>query len=293
MNHAPNPQWPPALAIHLEEWFHNYFLAPYATVGQRQRRLPWAIEPIWALLARHNVRATFFVSGDVLQHHPALVRRAYELGHEIGCYAWRPRPVHSLAPDLFAQDLAAFDQLAAEVLPVQEIVGFRAPAFSLDATTGWALEALHSRGYRYDASLHPARTPWYGVTGVAPAPKNPTPAEPLSDHPAEPFWEFPPTAHSIGGLVLPLAGSLGLRATPLPVLQAALASVCHAGRPVALYFSPWEADLGTPIPPQAPLWVRRAARVGVGGLLAKLEALLAAWPFGPLREALGVPATRA
>ncbi len=286
------PTMPNALAIHLEDWFHAGFLAPYASSQRPERRLAWAIEPILALLQRRRVRATFFVLGDVLRRHPALVRRLHDEGHEIACYGWRPRPVHSLAPELFAQDLAAFDEAAAEVLPIQEIVGFRAPGFSLDADAGWALEALRRRGYRYDSSIHPARTPWYGVAGAPLAPYRPTPEEPLRDHPSEAFWEFPPTVHTLGGLTLPLAGGLSLRATPLPLLYAALASVQRAGRPLSLYLSPWETDLGTPVPPRAPLWARVASRLGARRTLAKLDALLGAFAFGPLREALGIPPTR-
>lgn len=280
------------LAIHLEEWFHSRLFAAYASAGRPERRLAWALEPLLALLERRDVRATFFVLGDVLRRHPGLVRRLHEQGHEIASYGWRPRLVRDLAPELFARDLTAFDRLAAESLPVEEIVGFRAFGFSLDATTGWALEALRRHGYRYDASLHPARTPWYGAAGTPLAPYRPTPAEPLVDHPAETFREFPPTACTVGGLVLPLTGGLGLRATPLPMLQAALAQVRRAGRPVTLYLAPWETDPATPIPPGAPLWARAAARLGVRRTLQKLDALLATAQFGPLRETLGVAATR-
>jgi polysaccharide deacetylase family protein (PEP-CTERM system associated) len=281
-----------ALAIHLEDWYHTRFMAPYTPMGRPEGRVAWAVEPILALLERHNVRATIFVLGDVLRLHPELVRRLYDEGHEIGCYGWRPRPVHSLAPELFAQDLAAFDRQAAEVLPVQEIVGFRAPGFSLDASSSWALEALRRRGYRYDASIHPARTPWYGVAGAPLAPYRPIADEPGAD-PDDALWEFPPTVYALGGLTLPVAGGLGLRATPLPLLHTMLARVQSKGRPVALYLSPWETDLGTPIPSRAPLWVRAACRLGVRRALAKLDALLGTYAFGPLRETLGLPPTRA
>jgi polysaccharide deacetylase family protein (PEP-CTERM system associated) len=289
---APLPETQRGLAIHLEEWFHSRLFAAYVSAGRPEHRLAWAVEPILALLERRGVRATFFVLGDVLRRHPTLVRRLYAQGHEIACYGWRPRPVRDLAPELFAQDLASFDQLAAESLPVAEIVGFRAFGFSLDANTGWALEALRRHGYRYDASMHPARTPWYGAAGVPLAPYRPTPQEPLRDHPEEAFWEFPPTVCQVGGLVLPLAGGLGLRATPLPMLQATLAQVRREGRPASVYLAPWEADPATPIPPRVPLWARAAGRLGTRRTLEKLDALLATWRFGPLREAPDIPLTR-
>jgi peptidoglycan-N-acetylglucosamine deacetylase len=280
------------LAVHLEEWYDARFFAPYLRPGRPEERLAWAVEPLLALLERRQVRATFFVAGDALSAHPELVQRIHGLGHEIGCYGWRPRPVRGLAPELFSRDLEAFDRAAADVLPIDEIVGFRAPGFSLDATTGWALGALRQRGYRYDASICPARTPWYGVAGAPLSPYRPSAGDALRHDPAGALWEFPQTVCTLGGLTLPVAGGLGLRATPLPLLHSLVARVLRGGRPVTLYVAPWEADPGTPVSRRAPLLARMGGRIGVRTTLTKLDALLAVYPFGPLRDALGLPPKR-
>ena len=45
---------------------------------------------ILEMLARHNVRGTFFVLGWVARHHPALVREIASQGHEIASHVGLP-----------------------------------------------------------------------------------------------------------------------------------------------------------------------------------------------------------
>jgi peptidoglycan/xylan/chitin deacetylase (PgdA/CDA1 family) len=71
-----------ALSIDLEDWFHAELIRARVRGARPERRVPWAVEPILELLQRYDVRATFFVVGDVLRHHPDLVRRLYAEGHE-------------------------------------------------------------------------------------------------------------------------------------------------------------------------------------------------------------------
>jgi peptidoglycan/xylan/chitin deacetylase (PgdA/CDA1 family) len=54
------------------------------------------------LLARHRARATFFVLGERVDAHPALVRRAGAEGHEIALHAGS----HATLPDLSAIEQA-------------------------------------------------------------------------------------------------------------------------------------------------------------------------------------------
>lgn len=43
------------------------------------------------LLARHDVRATFFLLGDMVQRHPDLPRRMVDAGHELAVHSWDHR----------------------------------------------------------------------------------------------------------------------------------------------------------------------------------------------------------
>jgi peptidoglycan/xylan/chitin deacetylase (PgdA/CDA1 family) len=139
---------------------------------------------ILALLARHGIRATFFVEGWNGVHHPDAVRAIVERGHELGMHGWAHEPWADLDRDAEAA-LArrATDALegAAGVRPR----GFRAPGGQRTAHTAAILQRL---GYAYDASLGDGMTPrrlpeglaqipfvWPGVDGFHYLRPDPTP----------------------------------------------------------------------------------------------------------------------
>lgn len=288
-----------ALSIDLEDWFHAELVRPLTQpqpAGQSpERRIVWAAEPILALLRRYDVRATFFVVGDVLRHHPDLIHRIHGEGHEIACHGWSHRTLWSLDPERFAWELDEFDRDASHVLDPQEIVGFRAPTFSLDERTGWALDILRAHGFRYDSSVFPMRTGLYGVEDCPPEPYRPTARELTCDHPAESeteLIEFPMTVYRAAGFRIPVSGGFYLRALPLCALRYLLSRVNAQGHPFVIYLHPWESDAQTPhVPGLSPL-KRFVTYYNMNTTLRKLEALLGAFAFAPLREVLGIAGGR-
>jgi polysaccharide deacetylase family protein (PEP-CTERM system associated) len=281
-----------ALSIDLEDWFHAELVRARVREELAERRVEWAAEPFLVLLGRYRVRATFFVVGDVMRHHPELMRRIRAEGHEIGCHGWSHRPLWTLDPERFAWELEEFDRDAAGVVPKEEVVGFRAPTFSLDERSAWAIDILRAHGYRYDSSIFPMRNYLYGVAGCPPGPYHPTGEELTLDHPSGSFLEFPMTAVHLGGLPIPVSGGFYLRAMPLTVLKALLGRVNALGRAFVIYVHPWEADRRTPRVKGLPPMARLVTYYGAGTVLGKLEALLQWFRFAPLRDVLGIEGGR-
>lgn len=285
-----------ALSIDLEDWFHAELVRPHAGDAPTSRVVE-ATEPVLALLERYGVRATFFVVGEVLRAQPQLVRRIYEQGHEIGCHGWSHRPLWALDPAHFVQELEAFDCAAAKVLPVEEVIGFRAPTFSLDERTAWALEVLRGRGFRYDASLFPVRNRLYGVAHCPQRAYCPLPGDLFRGHELKGedqrgLVEFPMAAVRLVGLQVPVSGGFYLRATPWPLLKALVNKVNAEGRPAMFYLHPWEADAGTPRVRGLAPWERFVTYYNGSSVLPKLEALLQSFALAPLREVLGLQGRR-
>jgi len=281
-----------ALSIDLEDWFHAELIRARGRGARPERRVPWAVEPILELLQRYDVRATFFVVGDVLRHHPDLVRRLYAEGHEIACHGWSHRTLWSLDPARFAEELDEFDRDAQGIAPVNEIIGFRAPTFSLDERTAWAVDILRDHGYRYDSSIFPVRNYLYGVDGCPRAPYRPTRAELTTDHADGALIEFPMTSCSLGGFDVPVSGGFYLRTIPQIILKPLLAHVNSEGRPFVIYFHPWEGDVRTPRVKGLSLVTRWVTYYNSGAALRKLEALLKRFEFAPLRDILGLSGAR-
>lgn len=281
-----------ALSIDLEEWFHAELVRSHVREATPQRRVVWAVEPVLALLDRYRVRATFFVVGDVMRHQPELVRRLYREGHEIGCHGWSHRPLWAMAPERLAWELDEFDRTAASIMPVEEIVGFRAPTFSLDERSGWAIDILKSRGYRYDSSIFPMRTYLYGVEGCPPRPYRPTSAELTRDHAEGEMIEFPMTTYRLGDWHIPIAGGFYLRAIPWFILGRLLAAVNRKGYPFVIYVHPWEMDSETPRVKGLSLVNSFVTYYNPASALRKLERLLQSFSLAPLREVLDIQGKR-
>ncbi|WP_432161222.1 polysaccharide deacetylase family protein [Streptomyces sp. NRRL F-5630] len=100
----------------------------------------WTPE-VLAVLAAHEVRATFFVCGRQAARHPALLRRITEAGHLIGNHTWDHRRLTGLGR------AAVEEQLARTSETVRRATGrapawFRAPYGEWDRTV-YALGARH------------------------------------------------------------------------------------------------------------------------------------------------------
>lgn len=226
-----------------------------------------------------DVKATFYIVGQIGETRPRLVRAIADAGHEIGSHSYDHVRIHRHTPKSFAEDLrrsvGALEQAAG--VPV---VGFRAPTFSLTRQTAWAADVLLASGLRYDSSLFPVRHDRYGVP----------------DAPRVPFWltaaggrilELPPLSYRLLGLNLPVAGGGYFRLFPPKVMAAGIRQM--DGDPAALamlYFHPWEFDPDQPKLPLGPL-SRWRTYVGIGNSVARLGALLDRYR-GRFRRAIDV-----
>jgi polysaccharide deacetylase family protein (PEP-CTERM system associated) len=275
-----------ALSVDVEDWYHPELVRPHLGEGSHSLRVREALVPLLDLLRAHGVRATFFVVGELLAPLADLLQGLQEEGHELGCHGWSHQTLWALGPEGLREELVRFRKEAAR-LGLRGIVGFRAPTFSLDRRTAWALSILAELGFRYDSSLFPARGPLYGVPGAPLGRYRPSledPGRPAADGPV---WELPPTVCRLGPWRVPVAGGAYLRLLPFAFLRWCLDRVAREGRPLVLYVHPWEAWAGTPrvdLPPLA----RWATYGGQGRVLRRLGWLLARYTFAPLGEVLGV-----
>jgi polysaccharide deacetylase family protein (PEP-CTERM system associated) len=269
-----------ALSIDVEDWFYPELVREKVRPEDAKDRIEISIKPLLSLLDRYHVKGTFFFLGEVAERHPRLVQKLYEEGHEIGCHGMSHLPLWRLTKEEFEREIESFTRLMKGILGNTKIQGFRAPTFSLDEKTQWALPILKDFGFSYDASLFPARLPGNDVYGVDGGPKSPYHVsfdDFLKEDPKNPFIEFPNTILQVGSFPLPLGGGFYLRALPLWVLIAGLRRV-NRRAPFNLYIHPWELDPGIP---RVPLGFkdRWITYYRIPSALKKLEGLLRRFSF--------------
>lgn len=203
-------------------------------------RLEFATRWILDQLCERDIKATFFVVGELTRRHGALIRAMARDGHEVASHSWDHRRLHRMSADTFREDLRQ-SQDALEQVTGQPVVGFRAPTFSIVQQTAWAVDVLLDLGFLYDSSVFPV---WHDRYGVPEAPRGPFR---LSAGGGE-ILEFPPVTLRMLGMNLPVGGGGYFRLFPLLLQEWALAQAgADTGAPVAtFYFHPWEFDRHQP-----------------------------------------------
>ncbi len=273
-----------ALAIDTEEWFHSELLG-----GQRPPifQAPEATQQVLDLLDTFQVKATFFIVGEVAERHPDLVRKIVQKKHEIGCHGFSHHPLWKLDEDLFRQEMRRFHSVMEDILGKVHIKGFRAPCFSLDHRTKWALRVLVDFGYQYDASIFPVKlTPHYGVKGAPIRPYRISLNDVREEDPSSPLIEFPTPPLRFWKFRIPIAGGFYLRLFPSSILHLGLKRI-NRDQPFLLYFHPWEGFSKTPRLKLSML-NHFISYYGISSALKKLESLLNQFQFSRVDRVLGL-----
>lgn len=102
----------------------------------------------------YKAKATFFVLGEVAQSFPHLIKEISDEGHEIAVHGFYHHQIFKLSRDEFKKEVSDAKNLL-EDLSGQKVIGHRAPAFSINKDTKWALEVLAELGFNYDSSISP------------------------------------------------------------------------------------------------------------------------------------------
>ena len=227
------------------------------------------------LLARHQTRATFFILGWVAERHPALIKQIVECGHEVASHGYAHELVTAQTPELFRADVKRAKQILEDLtgLPIH---GYRAPGFTITRETLWALPVLAEEGFTYDSSIVPIRHDHCGIPGADPWPH-------LRQTASGPIWEIPPSTAKLGGLRLPIAGGSYFRLLPFALLHRLLKGIEKQGRPLMMYFHPWELDPHQPHM-EGTFFSHLFHYRNLDQMEYRISSLMTSFQFGPIAE---------
>lgn len=112
---------------------------------------------ILAMLERHNLPATFFVTGVDAMLHPEMLAAIVKGGrHEVGVHGW----IHEFPPRLADGEEERLLDKAIDYLTKaahKRPVGYRAPSWAFSAVT---LDLIRKKGFLYDSSLQALDEPY-------------------------------------------------------------------------------------------------------------------------------------
>ena len=237
------------------------------------------------LRAGSSPQRTFHIHGNVF-----FMRCAAECSRQIypipeGITITTPVPTRVVVSGI---DKEKVGQVAAEIRAFRRLAGpsckgFRAPSFSLDRRTAWALKVLAEEGFSSDSSVFPAKTPLYGLPGAPTRPYRPSLLDPGVEDERSPLLEFPVMTVQLRALRLPLGGGFYMRLAPAEVIIGAIRKLNRRGLPAVLYVHVWELDPRTPRVPLASPWRTFVTYYGLKGTARKLRRILSSARFTSFR----------
>ncbi len=232
---------PFALSVDVEDYFQVQAFARY--VGRDAwdgwpSRVEQNTRLLLDLFEEAGATATFFTLGWVARKHPGLVREIASRGHEVASHGMYHQMLTEQSVETFRVD-ARDSRALLQDLTGAPVVGFRAPSYSVNHHTLWAIDVLVEAGYEYDSSVYPIRRRRYGY------PDGPTrPAMLRGERRA--LAEFPLPTVPVGPLRFPVLAGAYLRLLPLSLTMRALRYFVRRREPVVVNVHPWELDPNQP-----------------------------------------------
>lgn len=270
-----------AMSVDVEDYFQTEAMSAVAPRAQWDSYPPRVEANTCALLelfAQYQVHATFFFMGWVAERFPHIVRKAHELGHEVGCHSYWHHPVFRMSSEEFREDTYRARNVIQDATGAP-VMGYRAPNFSINRSVPWAYAILEELGFHYDSSIYPIHHELYGNHR---AQRHPYLA-------GATLVEIPIATWRVFNQNVPVGGGAYLRILPYALMKYGIHAVNkNETAPVVLYMHPWEIDDSQPRLEAS--WKSRMRQyTGLAGMKSKLERLLQDFTLRSIYDAIYLP----
>jgi len=269
------------LGIDFEDWYHPQLVQPFVKDLKHEPKIINGIEKIIELLRKTETSATFFMVGELLEYKPSILDLILENGHEIAFHTMGHSNLNDLTKEKFLDELDIFDKLSNG-----NSKGFRAPTFSLNQNTAWAIDALVEKNYLYDSSIVPVKTQLYGFENCQKDPFTISSSSLTKNDPNGKLTEYPLSVGTFFGKNVPTSGGFYLRSLPLRTSLSSISNYEKQNIPATIYVHSWEL---TPefIPKiQLPLKEKFVTFHNIQNTYSRLEKILQRYDFSSFKNYL-------
>jgi len=211
-----------------------------------------------------------------------------------------------MIPDEFRGDIRKSRKILEDIIG-EEVIGYRAPSYSITNKSRWAFEVLVEEGFKYDSSIFPIRHDFYGMPDAprfpfvvslngnnkfefsilnfelnTAAPNNRSTAAPNS------IVEFPISTVKVLGTNFPISGGGYFRLFPYPIIRKGLKRINEVEKESFMfYIHPWEIDPNQPRINGLSSRSKFRHYVNLNKTEFKFKKLLSDFEFSSIRELLG------
>lgn len=154
------------MSVDMDEWYQcrwatgssyaiwqdtaTFFKEYYQSVKPIGEIIPLT-EKVLELFREHDIRATFFFTGELASYYPELVREISSLGYEIGSHNYVHKDYNANNIQEFKVNLHRSKAIL-EDLSGTRVIGYRAPNSTVSP---YMIESLLEEGFLYDSSITP------------------------------------------------------------------------------------------------------------------------------------------
>ena len=218
------------LTIDCEDWYHTLISQKYLNQKETnyyRQNIYNNILLLLEILQSKNARATFFILGCVAEEYPKLILEIKKAGHRIGSHGYSHKSVFLQSKTEFEKEIIKVTNILREIIS-QPIESFRAPNWSINHRSLWAIEILKKYGYKYDSSLT-----YTMITSNNSISQN--------------IIEIPRAHIKFLKFNIPFGGGAFLRLYPLKLTTYLMSKINDRGLPFMMYIHPWEIDNDFPL----------------------------------------------
>jgi len=223
------------LGIDFEDWYHPELIKQNLKTKKREPTVINGIDKILDFLRVNDIYATFFVVGELLEFKPDLLDKILDQGHEIGFHTMHHDRLNNILKEEFVNEIDRFSELTDN-----KSKGFRAPTFSLNYSSSWAIEVLEEKNYIYDSSVVPAKMNMYGMPNAESKPYFISSTSLEKNDPNGKIIEFPLMTTKFLGKKIPAGGGFYLRILPMKIIKNAIKNYEKKNIPATFYIHSWE-----------------------------------------------------
>ena len=226
------------------------------------------------LFDKHQAKCTFFTLGWVAEKCPELIKMIVDQGHELASHGFAHRRNTAMSQAEVKDDIYRSKALL-EDLSGKEILGYRAPSFSINESNTWVFEILQELGFKYSSSTYPINHDLYGV----------------------PEWPRFPYMREEGILEIPIptlrkndknvgiGGGGFFRLYPYWLSKRRIdAFHQQENQPYSFYFHPWEIDPNQPRIKEASFKSKIRHYINLSRMEAKLVRLLEDYEWSTMQS---------
>jgi len=271
-----------AMTVDVEDYFH--VSAFENTINKSDwNNMPLRVEKntyrLLELFEKHGVKSTFFTLGWVAERCPNLIKAIVEQGHELASHGFAHQRITEMSKDDFVADVVKSKNIL-EQLSGKEVIGYRAPSFSLNDTNTWVYAKLIKLGFQYSSSTYPIQHDLYGV------PNWPRFIYKRSESVnGKKILEIPIPTLRNNDVNTGIGGGGYFRLYPYWLSKRRIDKFHQQEKqPYSFYFHPWEIDPDQPRVKEAPLKSKFRHYINLSRMEGKLDKLMKDYQWDTMKS---------